>query len=205
MPVIDLSHVLADGMDVYPGDPRRPRLIRESEHGGGDHQVTAMETGCHVGTHIDTPLHFLAGRPGLHEMPVDRFVGKATVLDASPGEIPADVLAGIDLGPVDFVIFRTGWETRWGAPEYYDGWPYLHPDLARHLADARLKGVGLDTPSVDPLGGGTAHEILAEAGMINVENLANLGALPAGLFDFLALPLKLSGAEGSPVRAVALI
>ena len=144
-------------------------------------------------------------RTGLAEIPVDRFLGKATVLDAVAGVIPPEAAAGIDLGPVDFVIFRTGWELRWGTAGYYADWPCLHPDLAAHLADSGLKGVGLDSPSVDPLDAADAHLIFAEAGLINIENLANLDALPAGIFDFLALPLKLDGAEGSPVRAVALI
>ncbi len=204
MPIIDLSHVLRTGMDVFPGD-RKPEFPRLSEHGEGNHQSSAMNTGCHVGTHIDTPLHFLPDRPGLDQMPADRFIGRAAAIDAPAGVVPAEVAAGIDLGPVDFLILRTGWENRWGTPGYYRDWPYLHPDLARHLADAGLKGVGIDSPSVDPLSGGPVHGILAAAGMINVENLANLGALPAGIFDFMALPLKLAGAEGSPVRAVALV
>ncbi len=73
------------------------------------------------------------------------------------------------------------------------------------LAGAGLKGVGLDSPSIDPLDARICHDLFAAAGMINVENLANLAALPAGLFDFLVLPLKLAGTEASPVRAVALI
>lgn len=205
MPVIDLSHVLTNGMDRYPGDEKEPRIIRLAEHGENGHQVSALDMGCHIGTHIDTPLHFRAGGPGLAEIPVDRFLGKATVLDAVAGVIPPEAAAGIDLGPVDFVIFRTGWESRWGTAGYYADWPCLHPDLAAHLADSGLKGVGLDSPSVDPLDAADAHLIFAEAGLINIENLANLDALPAGIFDFLALPLKLDGAEGSPVRAVALI
>ncbi|MBA4377307.1 MAG: hypothetical protein C0395_01385 [Gemmatimonas sp.] len=71
------------------------------------------------------------------------------------------------------------------------------------MAEAGLKGVGLDSPSIDPFGVETAHLILAEAGLINIENLAALDRLPAGPFRFAALPLRLAGAEASPVRAVA--
>jgi kynurenine formamidase len=81
----------------------------------------------------------------------------------------------------------------------------LSPELARFLAGAGLKGVGLDTPSLDPYGAQVAHDICAPAGMINLENLANLGALPAVGFTLFALPLKLEGTEASPVRAVALV
>jgi kynurenine formamidase len=77
--------------------------------------------------------------------------------------------------------------------------------MAMLLAQSKLKGVGLDTPGVDPLGVRSVHDLFAAAGMINVENLANLAALPEVPFDFIVFPLKLAGAEASPVRAVALI
>ena len=73
------------------------------------------------------------------------------------------------------------------------------------LAGAHLKGVGLDTPSLDSFTGSAAHDICAPAGMINLENLANLGALPSRGFTLLAMPLKLQGTEASPVRAMALV
>ncbi len=204
MPIIDLSHVVADGMAQYPGDNPPPRVRRLMTFADGGHLVSALDLSCHVGTHIDTPLHFREGQPGLEAMPLDRFRGRGFAVDAPGGEIPPETVAGLDLEPVDFLLFRTGWERHWGTPRYYRDWPHLAPALARVLAAAGLKGVGLDTPSADPLGGRACHDILAAAGLVNVENLANLGALPAGLFDFLVLPLKLAGTEASPVRAVAL-
>ena len=65
-----------------------------------------------------------------------------------------------------------------GTDRFYSEWSYLSAELAELLAGAGLKGVGLDTPSLDPFGGQAAHDICAPAGMINIENLANLGALP---------------------------
>ena len=77
--------------------------------------------------------------------------------------------------------------------------------MAELLAGAGLKGVGLDTPSLDTFGGQADHDICAPAGMVNIENLANLGALPLEGFTLLVLPLKLEGTEASPVRAVAIV
>jgi kynurenine formamidase len=205
MNLIDLSHVLETGMAVYPGDPVVPRIDRLSEHGVETHQSSAFACGCHAGTHIDLPLHFLAGKPSLEALAPERFIGAARVLDAPEGAIPATLLDGIDPAGLDFVLFRTGWARHWGTPRYYDGWPYLTHAAARRLADMGLKGVGLDTPSIDPAHDQTAHALLAAADLINVENLANLEALPAGRFEFQALPLRLSGAEASPVRALARI
>lgn len=205
MPIIDLTHTLSDGMAQYPGDAAPPRVVRRMTFAEGGHFVSALDFTCHLGTHLDTPLHFLDGQPGLEAMPLEKFRGRGCVIDAPAGEIPPEVVAGVDLGPVDYLILRTGWERHWGTPRYYRDWPWLSPALARTLAGAGLKGVGLDSPSIDPLDARICHDLFAAAGMINVENLANLAALPAGLFDFLVLPLKLAGTEASPVRAVALI
>jgi len=205
MHLVDLSHVIRSGMAVYPGDVTVPQIVRESSHGPDSHQSSSLRLGCHVGTHIDLPLHFLDGQPDLAAFPLERCRGRAVAVDAAVGAVDADVFAGLDLADVDFVLIRTGWESRWGTPDYYDGWPFITAVAARLLAAAGLKGVGLDSPSVDPHGVTDAHGILAAAGLINVENLTNLVALPAAGFVFQALPLRLDGAEASPVRAMALL
>jgi arylformamidase len=208
MHLLDLSHTLVDGMAAFPGDAS-PRLVRTQSHETDGAMVTVLELGAHCGTHVDVPLHFRAGERGLEALPLARFHGPARVVRADatdePGEIPLAVLDGVDLAGLDFLLLRTGWERHWGTPRYYDGWPSLAPGLARALSAAGLKGVGLDTPGADPLHGREAHDLFAAAAMINIENLAHLGELPDGPFELLALPLKLSGTEASPVRAVALL
>ena len=209
MRVIDLSHTIVAGMDQYPGDDQPLRLLTRTEHGPANHMSSALEFGCHVGTHIDTPLHFRAGEPGLDTVPLDAFWGRARMIDApagdQPGPLAASSLDDLDLEHLDFLLFRTGWERYWGTPRYYQEWPYLATELARVVAQAGLKGVGLDSPSLDALGGHEAHDLCAAAGMINIENLTNLAALPDETFTLLVLPLKLAGCEASPVRAAALI
>lgn len=205
--LIDLSHTIKPDMPQWPGDRQPLRLHRHSLHGPDSHMSSSLEFGCHIGTHIDAPLHFLAGEPGMAELPLDRFCGPALVIrcgdGAATGPLGPEVLDGHDLAGVDFVIFATGWSRHWGAPLYYERWSYLAPELATRLAAAGLKGVGLDTPSLDPYGGQIAHDICAPAGMINIENLANLDAVPDRGWELLVLPLKLHGTEASPVRAVA--
>jgi arylformamidase len=205
MKLIDLSHTVFTDMPAYPGDESRTLIERVSEHGETAHQCSIFSMGCHVGTHIDLPLHFLDGEPSLDILPPDVCLGRARVFSAPQGAVGPEVFATADLSGLDFVILRTGWERRWGTDDYYRNWPWLTPESATLLAGAGLRGVGLDTPSVDPLDVHTSHEILAAAGMINVENLANLDPLPDEPFLFMALPLKLAGAEASPVRAVALL
>ncbi len=209
MRVIDLSHTIVSGMDQYPGDDQPLRLLRRTEHGPANHMSSSLEFGCHVGTHIDTPLHFRAGEPGLDALPLDACWGRARVVDTPAGQRPGALSAGsleeLDLENLDFLLLRTGWERHWGTPRYYQEWPYLATELARVVVRAGLKGVGLDSPSLDALGGHEAHDLCAAAGMINIENLANLTALPDEPFTLLVLPLKLAGCEASPIRAAALI
>jgi arylformamidase len=206
--LVDLSHTLTDGMTVFPGDSS-PRLVRTQSHETAGFLVSNLELGAHCGTHVDIPLHFRAGERGLEALPLARFHGPARVGAAGtgdpPGEISVAVLEGVDLSGLDFLLLRTGWERHWGTPRYYAGWPALRPELIRRLSASDLKGVGLDTPGVDPLHGRLAHDLFAAAAMINIENLAHLGDLPDGPFELLVLPLKLSGTEASPVRAVALL
>jgi len=207
---IDLSHTVESDMAQWRGDDQPLKLHRRSEHGPDSHMSSSLEIGCHVGTHLDAPLHFLAGEPGLAELPITRFLGPAMKLDVSglsaasePGPLGREILDGVQLESVAFLLLHTGWDQHWGTSRYYDCWPYLSGELAECLASAGLRGVGLDTPSLDDYSGHIAHDVCAEAGMVNIENLTNLAALPASGFLFQALPLKLDGTEASPVRAVA--
>ncbi len=209
MHLIDLSHTIVPGMAQWPGDDQTLAIHRRSEHGTDSHMSSALEFGCHVGTHIDLALHFRAGEPPLEELPLAAFAGRARVIRAgdgtAAGPLGADLLDGVDLAGLDFVLFATGWDRHWGTGRYYGEWPWYGEALARRLAGAGLKGSGLDTPSLDPYAGHAAHDICAAAGMINIENLAGLGRLPDAPFTLLVLPLKLAGTEASPVRAAALL
>lgn len=209
MRLMDLSHSIVSGMPQWPGDTQALRVVRSREHGPGSHESSRVEFGCHVGTHVDAPRHFLKGAGGVDDMPLDRYAGAAVVVrtgpDAAPGALPAALLDGVDLTGIEFVLFDTGWARHWGQPRYYEDWPWLSPELAARLAAAGLKGVGLDTPSLDAFDGHLAHDICAAAGMVNLENLADLSALPARGFRVLALPLKLAATEASPIRAAALL
>jgi arylformamidase len=208
---IDLSHTIVPGMLQWRGDDQPLAIHRHSMHGPDSHMSSSLEFGCHVGTHIDAALHFLAGQPGLDRLPVEAFAGSCLVVDArdpDTGVAPVAALgAGIldehDLQDVDFVLLLTGWDRYWGQERYYREWPWLGADLACRLAGAGLKGVGLDTPSLDEYGGQQAHDICAAAGLINIENLTGLDRLPVRGALFQALPLKLYATEASPVRAAA--
>ena len=99
-----------------------------------------MTLSAHVGTHIDTPLHFLDGQPGLEDFSLDRFFGRGRMVKVPTEDgIPLSALDGIDLGEVDYLLFHTGWERHWQTPRYYETWPFISMEVAERLAEAKIK------------------------------------------------------------------
>lgn len=207
----DLTHPIGPQMPVYPGTepPVLHRAHTVERHGFAE---TSIHMWSHTGTHVDAPAHMVAGAPTLDQLGVDRFVGRACVIDvsgAAGGEIGApdlerhaELVAGCD-----FVLLRTGWSRYWGEDRYFSGFPVLSAAATRWLIDRGLKGIGLDAISVDPVGAArfANHLDCFGAGLILIENLAGLDALAGRRFTLSCLPLALPDADGSPVRAVALL
>jgi len=212
MRLVDLTHPIAPGMPAFPGTPS-PSFREDftiAEHGFREREVTMIS---HTGTHADAPAHILPGGATFDAYGIDRFAGRAVVVDAAElagadGLVGAAALATQQprLQGADFVLLRTGWSRHWGQPAYFSGFPCLAPDGAQWLVDRGVRGFGVDAVSVDPADSTDlpVHKILLGAEVLIVENLAGLDALPAGAgFEFLALPLRLADADGAPVRAVA--
>ncbi|MHB8767122.1 MAG: cyclase family protein [Deferrisomatales bacterium] len=205
MRVVDLSHPIAPGMPVYPGTepPRCEAACTVAEHGFAEARWTFY---THTGTHLDAPAHLLAGGQSLDDFPAGHFLGRAVALDLGPAPPDLDAWAR-RLQGCDFALLRTGWSRLWGSPGYFEGFPTPSIEAARRLAALGLRGVGIDALSVDPVGSADlpVHRVLLGAGLVIAENLRGLEALPEGPFGFSCLPLRLAGADGSPVRAVALL
>jgi kynurenine formamidase len=207
--VLDLTHTLAEGMPAYPGtEPPTLQPANTVAKDGFAEKLLTMYS--HTGTHIDAPAHMLAEGATLDRMEVGRFVGPACVLDATGRDLierafletHRDLLEGCE-----FVLFHTGWSRLWGREAYFEGFPVLAPEAAQWLADRGLKGIGFDAISVDPVGSADFpnHMILFRKGILSIENLTGLEPLIGLRFLFSCLPLKIEAADGSPVRAVALL
>lgn len=201
MKIIDLTHVLEEGMPVYPGT--EPPILDEAntiERDGFREKKITMYS--HTGTHMDAPAHILPGAVTLDSMRVETFYGSACVLD-----LPFSDLASREkmIAASDFLLLRSGWSRHWGSGKYFERFPVLDSKTAEWLTGFGLKGIGLDAISVDPVDSTTLsiHRILLGAGLVIIENLTNLDLLPEDQFDFSCFPLKIQGADGSPVRAVA--
>lgn len=215
--IVDLSHPIATGMPVYPGDPEVATAPATSIAMDG-FAVTALELGTHSGTHVDAPSHSIEGGTAIDEIDPARLMGRARVLRVSVGDGETIGVAGLEeqLRAWDgerIALVQTGWDARWGTSRMLQ-----HPAVSIELADALLAlGVdvlGVDTlsPDLSDLASGDStdepaslpvHERwLGEGGLI-IENLRGLDEVPGETCELIALPLRLAGLDGSPVRALA--
>ena len=207
MRIIDLTHTLNETAVSYPGTP--PPVFEAvsaiSEEGFGE---TFIKIYSHTGTHVDAPAHMIPGGAFLDEMPVGSFCGSAYILDCSKvcGEIGVSILKGREeILKSDFLILSTGWEKYWGSPEYFGNFPVLSAEAVDFLMSNGLKGIGMDTASIDRMDsdGFKNHFKVLGAGGVIVENLCNLSALRGRTVYVSMLPLKFLNSDGAPVRAVA--
>ncbi len=200
--LIDLTHPVRPGMPVYPGDPA-VAFSGFMNHGVDVCRVSAFSMGTHAGTHLDAPQHML---------PDGETVDTARILAACVGEalvIRPDIPRGGSIAPehiavpagTERLIVDTGWGARFGEDDYYSGFPPFAPESLDYLAGAGIVLLGLDTPSLGGDDDEDLHRILLAAGIVIVENLANLSFVEEGPVFFAAAPLMLEGLEGSPVRA----
>jgi kynurenine formamidase len=211
MEVIDLSQVISEAMPVFPGTPP-PRLTDAYAIERDGFAEKLLQFVSHTGTHIDAPGHILAGAARLDAMAVDRFLGPGLVLDASairerPVEIGDIQAYRPQLRRTAFALLHTGWAQHWGDAAYFGRYPVLSPAAAQWLAGFGLKGFGVDAISADAVDSTAlpVHRALFAKNMLIIENLAGLGPLLGKEFTFSCLPLKIADAEGSPVRAVAIL
>jgi len=184
----------------------------------------------HGGTHLDAPMHFAEGRMAAHEIPLSRLITTASVVDVSAGaDADPDYLLSVDdltaweaeHGPIadgTALLIRTGWSSRWSDRTAYLGtdltgpeavpelhFPGIGPEAAQWLVDNRNIGaIGLDTPSIDygQSSDYRSHVILYSDNIVGFENLTNLDRLPPTGAGIVALPMKIEGGSGGPLRIV---
>ena len=211
MIVVDLSHPLEEGMPVSPGD-EPPGITDVRTIAADGFAGKSLRLFSHAGTHLDAPGHVLSGAATLDRMPAGRFIGPGCLVDVS--RIRGRRIEIADLGDsrariagAEFVLLHSGWASRWGSDSYFAGYPVLSEDAARWLAGLDLKGVGVDTPSVDETTAAAmpVHKILLSKNIVIIENLTGLAGLKDREFLFSCLPLNIVSGDGSPVRAVAQI
>ncbi len=197
---IDLSVTLNQQTPVYPGDPAiKIEPAGVIEHDGWNDHVISVNT--HVGTHIDAPLHMIAGGKSLDQVPIEQFVGRGCLVEADKGFTLKSVQqAHIQAG--DIVLFRTGMSEHYHEPVYFETYPVMSEEIAHYLVEQKVKMVGVDMGSVDNADGFPIHKILLEGNVLIIENLTNLSQLTGKEFTVYALPIKLD-IDGAPARVIA--
>jgi arylformamidase len=202
--ILDITLPLSPRLAVWPGDVpfSREQRMRLADGQGAD--LSAMTTTLHAGTHADAPGHILPGAPTIDQIDLAPYVGPCEVIEVAlpPGAriLPAHFGSRVR---APRVLFRTN-----SYPDpacFSEAFNALSPELIRFLGRQGCVLVGLDTPSVDPYDDACleSHHALFQAGLRCLEGLC-LKEAPAGLYTLVALPLKIEGGDGSPVRAVLL-
>ncbi len=191
----DISPALTEQLAPWPGD-------RAFEAIGGELGVPgAFRISAHAGSHADAPRHIVGGVT-MECCDLERFVGPCQVLHARVGR--GEVVSAASLTEVvraERVLFRT--DTYPDATSFHEDFAGLSAELADELAERGVRLVGIDTPSVDAFAAEDlpVHRRLLGREVAILEGL-RLGDVPAGMYELIALPLKLVGFDGSPVRAV---
>ncbi len=231
---VDLTYPF-DSTTVYwpTAQPFRLTVVSAQRMAGGYYYAANNFAAAeHGGTHLDAPVHFVEGKHTTDQIPVSQLMGPAFVIDVSHQADssadyrvrPADITAwenahgAIPRGAI--VLIRTGWGSRWPDHARYLGttktgpaavpelhFPGLSLDAARELARRKVNAVGIDTPSID-YGQSTnfgVHRRLFAANIPAFENVANIEKVPATGAYVIALPIKIKGGSGGPLRIVALL
>lgn len=199
---IDISQPLTKQLAHWPGDKSFDYKLSFTKEQTGSVNIGEIAMSVHNGTHVDAPYHYDSEGETIDEIPLELYIGKALVVEVSDSDI-IDIAAfnDIDLSQASRVLLKTALPND---PNHFpEKMPEIEPAVAAHLAKHGVKLLGVDLPSVDLEVSKDllTHHALYEQGIYILENLM-LDTCEAGLYEMIALPLRIVGADASPVRAV---
>ena len=202
---IDISVPLRNGMVHWPGDAAFDRRYTESIANGAEANVSEISGSAHTGTHVDAPLHYLPGAPGIDTIPISATVGRARVIAIrDPELVRSSELEPHRIARQERVLFKTRNSTQcWKTDQFQKKFVHIPKETAGYLAECGVAVVGVDYLSVGGFDsdGAETHRILLAAGVCIIEGL-NLEGVEPGEYELLCLPLKIVGSDGAPARAV---
>jgi arylformamidase len=204
MVLYDISVAISPSLPRYPGDPPVRLSPLPTPADGEPFCVTRLSFGSHTGTHIDAPAHLLVDGMTVDEIPLPRLIGQCLVVDltAHDGEIGADLLKKLPLKGATRLLIHTRNSDLWDHPGFVEEFAALTPAAATWLVELGVQLVGIDYLSVEHnRTQGEVHRILLEAGVVILEGL-NLAGVGRGEYELICLPLKITGGDGAPCRAV---
>lgn len=231
--LLDLSHSYDESTLYWPTSPssfQKETLSYGHTPAGYFYSAFSISTPEHGGTHIDAPIHFAQDGRTTDQIPLERLIAPGIVIDMSAAAAanPDALLSEADVvsfereqGPIapgTIVLIRTGWAERWPDRKRYLGddepgnasdlhFPGISKEAAELLVEREVAAVGIDTASIDhgPSTGFDAHRALMEAGVPAFENVASLDFVPSRGARIIALPMKIGGGSGGPLRIVAMV
>jgi kynurenine formamidase len=209
---VDLTLTISQDIPSFPGSPK-PHFIQWAEIKKEKYNLEMLFLSTHTGTHVDAPYHFIKNGKKIHQINPERFVCNALLIrvrGTANYKITKNDIIQFEskYGPIpakSAVVFHTGWNGNLARSEFFEKNPGLSESAARYLSSKRISLVGIDSPSID-IGSDmsfSSHKILLKSDVLILENLCNLDKIKKTHFGIIALPLKIHGATGSPVRAVA--
>jgi arylformamidase len=202
---IDISVPVGSGMVHWPNDPEvEIKRLLSIEHGDVCN-VSHLSMSVHTGTHMDAPLHFIAGGKSIDQIPLDATIGPARVIEISDKQsIKADDVRRAKPKSGERILFKTRNSSRpWETRPFDEDFVYISQEAARLLAESKVRLVGVDYLSVGGYkkDGVETHLALLGAGIWVIEGL-NLRKVKPGVYELICLPLKLAGSDGAPARAL---
>jgi arylformamidase len=214
-PLIDLSHTIENGLVTYKGLPAPiicDYLSREDSRKiyaeGTSFQIGKIEMVSNTGTYIDCPFHRFENGQDLNDTPLEHFAELPGLVIRAPFlqrmAIDVDYFIDVELEG-KAILINTGWDIYWNTDKYYNDHPFLTENAANYLKARKVRLVGIDSHNIDDTRRNTrpAHTILLGSGILIVEHLCNLSAIPDENFIFSAIPPKFKGVGTFPVRAIA--
>jgi arylformamidase len=196
MKIIDITRPLSGSTVAYPGD--KPPVF--TQHDQGHYLISDLRMNSHSGTHIDAPVHYLKTGDTIDTIPLSQLVGPCRVIDVSGAgsEISASAIRG-RVGGVPRILLKTVFSL---CTTFKEDYPSLTCDAARYLIENRVTCVGIDSFSIEAfVCDGTVHRELLGNNCVIIE-LLDLSAVGEGDYTMVALPLRLSGLDGSPARVI---
>ena len=208
--IIDLTAEIYDRAPTMPMDPKCS-VIEHSNLETLGYNLRRVTLSTHQGTHIDVPYHFFYEGDTLEKIDPSRFIVQAIKVDLTYKK-PKEAIIVEDLLKYEHLIdkginilLHTGWDKMISDRGFFSDFPYISIELSRWLSQKKLRLLGMDLPCPNISDWTTVHRALLGNNILIIEGLVNMEALGDKEFQFIALPLKIRGADGSPVRAIAIL
>jgi len=215
--IIDLTYDIKEGMLSFPSHWHIPvEMSILGRHSLEHRETRKIVFSTHTGTHIDAPAHFIKNGKTLSDIPLEKLVGEALLIDFSftkaGDEITIDILQDKLKGneAIKKLIFFFNWGQYWDTEQFYTNWPYFSKESIKYMANLNIDFIGMDTPSPDFWEHGWKtgndspnHKILLAKEIVICEYMANLDKIKKEKFELIVLPIKLEGSDGAPARCIA--